>query len=409
MPQSNDPEISALLHEDRVFDSPPQFRATAHVRDNTPYEEAENDPEAFWARFAAELEWSRKWSQVLDWSNPPHARWFVGGQLNASVNCIDRHIRGPRRNKAAIIWEGEPGDRRTLTYFDLYRQVSAFANVLKSLGIKKGDRVAIYMPLVPELAIAMLACARIGAPHSIVFGGFSAESLRDRINDAQCRLLITADGGYRRGSIVPLRKVSEEAVQGAPSIENVIMFQRTGSGELPASSVKWHSWHELMAKAAARVSRRTDGFGGPSLHPLHLGHDREAQGHHAYDRRVPDRHVCDVEMGIRFEGRRRLLVHRRHRVGDRPQLCGVRTARQRRDRRDVRGSAGLAAERSVVGNHRALRRDHLLHGADRHSRVHEMGTGLAQAPRHVHAAIAGIGRRAHQSRSVDLVSQEHRR
>ncbi len=250
MPQSNDPEISALLHEDRVFDSPPQFRATAHVRDNTPYEEAENDPEAFWARFAAELEWSRKWSQVLDWSNPPHARWFVGGQLNASVNCIDRHIRGPRRNKAAIIWEGEPGDRRTLTYFDLYRQVSAFANVLKSLGIKKGDRVAIYMPLVPELAIAMLACARIGAPHSIVFGGFSADSLRDRINDAQCRLLITADGGYRRGSIVPLRKVSEEAVQGAPSIENVIMFHRTGSGELPASSVKWHSWHELMAKAA---------------------------------------------------------------------------------------------------------------------------------------------------------------
>ncbi len=249
MPQSDDPEISALLHEDRVFNSSPQFRATAHVRDNTPYEEAENDPEAFWARFASELEWNRKWSQVLDWSNPPHARWFVGGQLNASVNCVDRHIRGPRRNKAAIIWEGEPGDRRTLTYFDLYRQVSAFANVLKSLGIKKGDRVAIYMPLVPELAIAMLACARVGAPHSIVFGGFSAESLRDRINDAQCRLLITADGGYRRGSIVPLRKVSEEALQGAPSIENVIMFHRTAGGELPASSVKWHSWHELMAKA----------------------------------------------------------------------------------------------------------------------------------------------------------------
>ena len=153
---------------------------------------------------------------MLDWSDPPHARWFVGGRINVSVNCIDRHIRGARRNKAALIWEGEPGDRRTLTYFDLYRQVSAFANVLKTLGVTKGDRVAIYMPLVPELAIAMLACARIGAPHSIVFGGFSADSLRDRMNDAQCKLLITADGGYRRGSIVPLKKVVYEAPRRRP-------------------------------------------------------------------------------------------------------------------------------------------------------------------------------------------------
>ena len=138
---------------------------------------------------------------MLDWQ-PPHAKWFVGGTINASVNCLDRHVRGPRRNKAALIWEGEPGDRRTLTYFDLYRQVSTFANVLKSLGVRKGDRVAIYLPLIPELAIAMLACARIGAVHSVVFGGFSAESLRDRINDSACRLLITADGGYRRGQVV---------------------------------------------------------------------------------------------------------------------------------------------------------------------------------------------------------------
>ena len=249
MSDNQDPEISALLHEDRVFEPPADFRATAIVRDSSPYDEAERDPEAFWAKFASELEWSRKWTKVLDWSNPPHAKWFVGGQINVSTNCIDRHVRTARRNKAAIIWEGEPGDRRTLTYFDLYRQVSAFANVLKSLGVKKGDRVAIYMPLVPELAIAMLACARIGAPHSIVFGGFSAESLRDRINDAQCKLLITADGGYRRGSVVQLQRVSEEATQGTPSIENVVMLRRTGAGELPASGIKWHWWHELMAKA----------------------------------------------------------------------------------------------------------------------------------------------------------------
>ncbi len=162
------------------------------------YARAERDPEAFWAGFAEELEWFSKWTKVLDWK-PPHAKWFVGGTLNASVNCVDRHIRGARRNKAAIVWEGEPGDRRTLTYFDLYRQVSQFANVMKSLGVKRGDRVAIYLPLIPELAIAMLACARIGAVHSVVFGGFSSESLRDRINDAQASLLITATADGAEG------------------------------------------------------------------------------------------------------------------------------------------------------------------------------------------------------------------
>src|SRR5258706_1296290 len=266
MPEPKNPaEISALLREDRVFTPPESFRAHANVRDNTPYEEADRDFEGFWAQLASELEWSRRWTKVLDW-NPPDAKWFVDGQLNASVNCVDRHIRTARRNKAAIIGEGEPGDRRTLTYFDLYRQVSAFANVLKSLGINRGDRVAIYMPLVPELAIAMLSCARIGAAHSVVFGGFSAESLRDRINDQGAKLLVTADGGYRRGSVVQLKKIADEAVQGTPSIEHVIVFERLiGSGpQTPGSRpvdqagsqkpeagsrAREHSWRELMAKA----------------------------------------------------------------------------------------------------------------------------------------------------------------
>ena len=192
---------------------------------------------------------------MLEWK-PPHARWFIGGQLNISVNCLDRHVRGARRNKAAIIWEGEPGDRRTLTYFELFREVSAFANVLKSLGVEKGDRVAIYMPLVPELAVAMLACARIGAVHSIVFGGFSAESLRDRINDAKARVLITADGGYRRGQIVPLKQVADEALSDAPSIEHVVVLQRGAAartaGSIPAAMKEGrdHWYHELMEKAA---------------------------------------------------------------------------------------------------------------------------------------------------------------
>src|SRR5213594_1273581 len=160
-------EFADLLREDRTFPPPAEFQSRAHVADDRLYAEAERDPEAFWAKFARELEWSRPWDRILDW-RPPHAKWFVGGQLNVSVNCVDRHARGARRNKAALIWEGEPGDRRTLTYFDLFRQVSAFSNVLKSLGLKKGDRIAIYLPLIPELAIAMLACARIGAVHSVV-------------------------------------------------------------------------------------------------------------------------------------------------------------------------------------------------------------------------------------------------
>jgi acetyl-CoA synthetase len=243
-------EIDDLLKEDRTFPPPDAFRARALVRDESIYAEAERDPEAFWARFAGELEWSRPWHTVLDWK-PPHAEWFVGGQLNISVNCLDRHVRTARRNKAALIWEGEPGDRRTLTYFDLYREVSAFANVLKSLGIRKGDRVAIYLPLIPELAISMLACARIGAIHSVVFGGFSSESLRDRINDAKARLLITADGGYRRGQIVALKQVADEAIADTPSIENVVVVQR-GGATMPVHVTEGrdHWYHRLMQDAA---------------------------------------------------------------------------------------------------------------------------------------------------------------
>jgi acetyl-CoA synthetase len=242
-------EFADLLQESRTFPPPADFHARAAERDERLYAEGQRDPEAFWAKWAEELEWTRRWDRVLDWQ-PPHAKWFVGGRINASVNCLDRHVRGPRRNKAALIWEGEPGDRRTLTYFDLYRQVSAFANVLKSLGVQKGDRVAIYLPLIPELAIAMLACARIGAVHSVVFGGFSAESLRDRINDAEARLLVTADGGYRRGQIVPLKQVADEAIATTPSIEHVVVVQR-GAGPIPVHMKEGrdHWYHLLMQDA----------------------------------------------------------------------------------------------------------------------------------------------------------------
>jgi acetyl-CoA synthetase len=245
-------EFSDLLREDRTFPPAAEFRAKAVARDERIYAEAERDPEGFWAAFARELVWSRPWDTVLDWQ-PPHAKWFVGGRINASVNCLDRHLGGPRRNKTALIWEGEPGDRRTLTYADLHRDVSRFANVLKSLGVRKGDRVSIYLPLVPELAVSMLACARIGAIHSVVFGGFSAESLRDRINDSRCRLLITADGGYRRGAVVALKNVADEALGDTPSIEHVVVVQRGGESPIPATmkTGRDHWYHELMASAPA--------------------------------------------------------------------------------------------------------------------------------------------------------------
>jgi acetyl-CoA synthetase len=248
-------EISALLQEDRRFPPADAWRRDAIANDPGVYARAAADPEAFWASFARELEWTTPWSRVLEWK-APHAKWFVGGTLNASVNCVDRHIRGPRRNKAAFIWEGEPGDRRTLTYWDLYRQVNAFANVLKSLGVKRGDRVALYLPLVPELAIAMLACARIGAVHSVVFGGFSSESLRDRINDSECVLLVTADGGYRRGQIVPLKQMADDALKETPSIKNVVVVRRAPAGaqaleDAPLSHPgRDHWYHRLMENAA---------------------------------------------------------------------------------------------------------------------------------------------------------------
>jgi len=246
-------EIAALLTENRKFPPAEEFRRNAVASDPALYDRAAKDPEAFWAEQAERLHWFRRWKTVSEWK-PPFAKWFVGGKLNVSVNCVDRHIVGPLRNKAALIWEGEPGDRRTLTYWDLYIEVQKFANVMKSLGVTRGDRVAIYLPMIPEAAIAMLACTRIGAIHSVVFGGFSPESLRDRINDSQCKLLITADGGYRRGQVLPLKRNADKAIEECPSIENVIVvMRRPGAGGDEAFAEmqegRDHWWHRLMHKA----------------------------------------------------------------------------------------------------------------------------------------------------------------
>ena len=243
MAESN-PAIENLFSEARTFSPPEDFTARALITDRSLYEQAERDLEGFWAEQAGRLRWTREWDRVLEWELP-FAKWFVGGQLNVADNCLDRHVEAGGGDKVAYHWVGEPGEERTVTYAELRDQVARFANALKSLGVRKGDRVNIYMGMVPELPVAMLACARLGAPHSVVFGGFSADALRDRINDAEAKVLITQDEGWRAGKEVPLKRNSDDAVADAPSIEKVVVLRRTGN-EVPWSEGRDVWWHELV-------------------------------------------------------------------------------------------------------------------------------------------------------------------
>ncbi len=244
--------IHSVLQEKRVFEPSEEFRSHAGIRSMEEYErlyrQAAENPEAFWAAIAGELHWFKHWDKVLEW-NCPWAKWFEGGQLNLSYNCLDRHVAGPRRNKAALIWEGEPGEIQTLTYQQLLLEVSKFANVLKSLGVAKGDRVAIYMGMCPALPIAMLACARIGAPHTVIFGGFSSNALIDRINDCQACCVVTQDGACRRGTEVKLKPAVDEALRSCPSVKHVVVYRRTGTPQ-DMYGGRDHWWHDLMAAAS---------------------------------------------------------------------------------------------------------------------------------------------------------------
>ncbi|HEX9994670.1 MAG TPA: acetate--CoA ligase [Acidimicrobiales bacterium] len=242
--------IEDWLVEERSFPPPDWFKADALVTDTSLYDEADKDVEGFWARQAADLlDWDQEWHTICEW-DLPFAKWFVGGKLNVAHNCLDRHVAAGRGDRVAFHWEGEPGDKRTITYADLLAEVQRFANVLKGLGVRKGDRVNIYLPMIPELPVAMLACARIGAPHSVVFGGFSSDALADRINDAEAKVLITADGGWRRGSAVPLKANADVAVANTPTIEHVVVVRRTEADvHMEDGRDRWY--HELMAEAEA--------------------------------------------------------------------------------------------------------------------------------------------------------------
>jgi acetyl-CoA synthetase len=247
--------IESLLHETRTFQPPTEFSTRAHIPSRKAYDEltarATADREGFWASIAEELHWFKKWDRVLDWTDPPFAKWFVGGQINISYNCLDRHVLAGRGDRVALLWEGEPGDKQRITYAELLRRVQEFAGGLRKLGVKAGDRVAVYMPMIPELPVALLACTRIGATHTVVFGGFSAEALRDRIHDAQAKVVITADGGWRRGKPLALKEIVDNALADCPSVEKVIVAERLGAKTLP---VDWQEgrdvwWRDAVAGA----------------------------------------------------------------------------------------------------------------------------------------------------------------
>jgi acetyl-CoA synthetase len=281
MSPATQPNIDSVLNEHRVFECSEEFRSHAHVRGMAEYErlyaEAETDPEKFWGEIASQLHWFKRWDKVLEW-NCPWAKWFSGGQINLSYNCLDRHVLTSRRNKAAIIWEGEPGEVQTLTYQQLLIEVCKFANVLKSLGVSKGDRVAIYMGMCPALPVALLACARIGAPHTVIFGGFSANALVDRITDSQACLVITQDGSYRRGAEVKLKPAVDEAVLSCPSVKHVVVYKRTGTPQtMFGGRDLW--WHDLMAGAS-------DECPAEPLEAEHVRNHRQAQGHLTYHGRL---------------------------------------------------------------------------------------------------------------------------
>lgn len=259
--------IKSLLQVEEVYEPPKEFVEKAWVKDETPYKKAEEDYLAFWDEIAkTEVEWFEPYEKVLDDSDAPFYKWFIGGKINITYNCLDRHIKTWRKNKAAIIWEGEPlGERRVLTYYELYRRVNRFANALKRLGVKKGDRVTIYMGMVPELPVAMLACARIGAVHSVVFGAFGSHALRDRINDAKAKVVITMDGYYRRGKIIETKKNVDEALEDAPSVKSVVVLRRIGLDIEMVEGRDWW-WHVLQYGVSAKCEAEPL----DSEHPLYI-------------------------------------------------------------------------------------------------------------------------------------------
>ncbi len=408
VPANGSVTLDNLGTEDRTFPPSAEFVASANFQAEV-YERAAADPEAFWAEQANRLSWATPFSTVLDWTDAPHAKWFGDGELNVAYNCVDRHVEDGYGDTVAIHWEGEPGDSRAITYADLQREVSKTANALISLGLKAGDRVAIYLPMIPEAVFSMLACARLGLAHSVVFAGFSAEALRSRIADAQARLVITADGQYRRGSAVSLKTAVDEAVSADDSpVEHVLVVRRTGI-DIAWNDAKDLWWHDLVDDQSGPAHPGGVPRRAATVHPVHLGHHREAQGHPAHLRRLPHPGRVHPPRGVRPQTRlRRLLVHRRHRLGDRTLLHRLRAAGEPGDRSDLRGHPERPARGPALGDRRQVRRDDLLHRADVDPHLHEVGRRHPRQVQPRFAAGTGQRRRTDQPRGLDVVPGNHR-
>ena len=379
------------------------------------YAEADADRPAFWARQARELlSWSKDFTQALDWSNPPFAKWFVGGEVNAAYNALDRHVEAGNGDRVAIYFEGEPGDTRTYTYAQLTEEVKKAANAFESLGVAKGDRVAVYLPMIPEAVITLLACARIGAIHSVVFGGFSAEALRSRIDDAEAKLVVTADGTYRRGKPSALKSGRRRgAVRPGRRRRAHRAERRRGQAQRPGRGlargpgplVGGHRRRRLRRAHRRRARRRT-----PAVHPLHLRHHGQAQGHPAHHRRLPHPGRLHAQGRLRpAPGDGRLLVHGRRRLDHRALLRRLRPADQRRHPGHVRGHAGLPAPGPLVGDRGEVQGLHPLHRPHRHPHLHEVGQGHPGQVRPLLDPRPGLGGRTHQPGGLDVVPRGHRR
>jgi acetyl-CoA synthetase len=325
--------LENLSSETRKFPPPAELAANANVKAED-YEVANGDRLAYWATQAERLNWAKKWEQVLDWSNPPFAKWFIGGELNVAYNCVDRHVEAGHGDKVAIHWEGEPGDTRTITYADLLTLVSQAANTLTELGVTAGDRVAIYLPMIPEAAVAMLACARVGATHSVVFGGFSVDALSTRIQDADAKLVITADGGYRRGKPSALKPTVDEAVAKCPSIEHVLVVRRTGQDVAWTDKDLW--WHETVEKADSQHTAQSF----DSEHPLFILYTSGTTGKPKGILHTTGGYLTQVSYthNAVFDLKPETDVY--WCTADRPLLHRLRPALQRRHPGDVRGHPG---------------------------------------------------------------------
>ena len=366
-------QLESMLDIEK-FPPPDDFRKHALVTDESMYEEAAADLEGFWQRQAEELiDWAEKPTQTLDESNAPFYKWFADGKLNVTHNCLDRHVEAGNGDRVAYHWRGEEGEERDITYAELHRDVQRFANALKNRGIGKGDVVGIYLPMIPEVVIAMLACARIGAPHNVVFGGFSPEAVRERMEFSEAKALITVDGARRKGKTAPIKSAVDPEIESVSSIETIFVVNATDTDcEMKEGRDVWFG--EEMETADARVPGRAPGRRASALRPLHLRLHREAEGRPAHDRRLPGRRHIHPPLRLRPEaGDRRLLVRRGCRLGHRPLLHRLRPALQRSHERHVRGRSGLPGQGHLVGGRRALQGDHPLHGPHRDPCLHEVG------------------------------------